>query len=104
MAFINGTERMSSLKNVQLELYTRPTCSDCQAGKAFLAKHHIPFTNHDLSEHPEREKDLRKLTGTRMVPAFVFKDKSLLGRMSKPKVLIGFENNLDEIKKRLKLN
>jgi len=86
------------MKNVQLELYTRPTCSDCQAGKAFLAKHHISYINYDLSEHPEKEKDLRKLTGTRMVPAFVFKEKSLRGKWRKPKVLIGFENNLDEIK------
>ena len=90
------------MKNIQLELYTRPTCSDCQAGKAFLAEHHISYINYDLSEHPEKEKDLRKLTGTRMVPAFVFKDKSLRGKLRKPKVLIGFENNLEEIKQLLK--
>lgn len=95
---------MSVMKHVQLELYTRPTCSDCQAGKAFLAEHDIDYVSHDLSEHPEREKDLRKLTGTRMVPTFVFKDKSLRGRLSKPKVLIGFENNLAEIKRILQVN
>jgi|GEM_PF-677257 len=86
------------MKDLHLELYTRPTCSDCQAGKAFLAKHHIPYTDHDLSKQPEKEKELRKLTGTRMVPTFVFKDKSLLGRLRKPEVFIGFENNIDEIK------
>ncbi|TQS70521.1 glutaredoxin family protein [Ornithinibacillus gellani] len=88
------------MKNkIQLELYTRPTCSDCQAGKAFLKKHHISYINHDLSEHPEKEKDLRKLTGTRIVPAFVWKEKSLKGLLRKPNVLIGFENHVDEIKK-----
>jgi len=92
------------MEKVQLELYTRPTCSDCQAGKAFLAKHDIAYIDHDLSKQPEKEKDLRKLTGTRMVPTFVFKEKSLLGLLSKPKVMIGFENNLDEIKKNLKLD
>ncbi|MBO1001305.1 glutaredoxin family protein [Pseudogracilibacillus auburnensis] len=92
------------MKNVQLELYTRPTCSDCQEGKAFLAKHRVSFINHDLSEHPEKEKDLRKLTGTRMVPAFVFKEKSLRGRLKKPKTLIGFENNVDEIKQILNID
>ena len=86
------------MKHMQLELYTRPTCSDCQAGKAFLAKHEIPYIHHDLSKHPEREKDLRKLTGTRMVPAFVFKDKSIRGKFRKPKVLIGYEHNREEIK------
>lgn len=90
------------MKNVQLELYTRPTCSDCQAGKAFLAEHHVSYINYDLSEYPE--KDLRKLTGTRMVPAFVFKEKSLRGKLRKPKVLIGFENNLEEIKQLLKID
>lgn len=64
------------MKKVQLELYTRPTCSDCQAGKAFLERHHVSYINHDLSEEPEKEKHLRKLSGARMVPAFVFKDKS----------------------------
>lgn len=39
-----------------------------------------------------------------MVPAFVFKDKSLRGRLSKPEVLIGFENNIDEIKRILKID
>lgn len=90
---------MSSMKNVQLELYTRPTCSDCQEGKVFLVKYRISYIHHDLSEHPEKEKKLRTLTGTRMVPAFVFKDKSLRGKLKKPKVLIGFENNADEIKR-----
>src|SRR5699024_11685206 len=94
-------ERMSQLKDVKLELYTRPTCSDCQEGKAFLAEHQISYTNYDLSEQPEKEKILRKLTGTSMVPAFVFKDKSLFGKWSKPKVFIGFENNMDEMKNKL---
>lgn len=90
--------------DVQLELYTRPTCSDCQEGKAFLGEHDISYTNYDLSEQPEKEKELRKLTGTRMVPTFVFKEKSLRGKFKKPKVLIGFEKNLEEIKQRLNIN
>lgn len=104
MAYYSYMERMSQLKDVKLELYTRPTCSDCQEGKAFLAEHQISYTNYDLSEQPEKEKTLRKLTGTRMVPAFVFKDKSLFGKWSKPKVFIGFENNMDEIKNKLKID
>jgi len=87
------------MERMQLELYTRPTCSDCQEGKTFLAEQRIPYINHDLSKYPEKEKDLRKLTGTRIVPAFIFKEKSLRSWLSKPTVLIGFENNIDEIKK-----
>lgn len=95
-------ERMSKMKNMQLELYTRTTCSDCQEAKAFLAKHRITYINYNLSTHPEKEKDLKKLTGSRMVPTFVFKDKSLRGRFSKPIVLIGFERNIEEIQRKLK--
>jgi len=69
--------------------------------KAFLAEHNIPYIGYDLSIEPEREKELIKVSGSRVVPAFVFKKKSLLGFGSKPKVLIGFERNEEEIKKLL---
>lgn len=85
----------------KLELYTRPTCSDCQAAKMFLAKKDISYIEYDLSKQPEKEKELVKISGTRIVPAFVFKNNSILGSIRKPKVLIGFENHFDEIKKRL---
>ncbi|MEC2074508.1 glutaredoxin family protein [Metabacillus fastidiosus] len=86
------------MKKFQLELYTRPTCSDCQEGKKFLHKNGISYIDYDLTKHPSKEDELIKITGTRIVPAFVFKNKSLLGWMSKPKVLIGFERNIDEIR------
>jgi len=89
------------MKNAQFELYTRPTCSDCQEAKAFLAEHNIPYIDYDLSTHPEKEKELIKVSGSRIVPAFVFKQKTFLGFRGKPKVLIGFERNEEEIKKLL---
>lgn len=89
------------MKNAKFELYTRPTCSDCQEAKAFLAEHNIPYIGYDLSIEPEKEKELIKVSGSRVVPAFVFKEKSLLGLRSKPKVLIGFERNKEEIKELL---
>jgi hypothetical protein len=45
-----------------------------------------------------------KITGTKIVPTFVFKNKSLLGLINKPKVLIGFEQNIDEIRKILNVD
>lgn len=91
------------MKKAQFELYTRPTCSDCQDAKAFLAKNKIAYVNYDLSKEPAREKELIKVAGSRIVPAFVFKDQSMLGLLKKPKVLIGFEQNFDEIKKLLQI-
>lgn len=88
----------------KLELYTRPTCSDCQAAKKFLTKKNISYIEYDLSKQPEKEGDLIHISGTRMVPTFVFKNPSFLGLISKPKFLIGFEQNIDEIRKILNID
>lgn len=78
------------MKKVQLELDTRPTCSDCHGAKAYLAEHRISYIEYDLSKDPAKEQELIELSGARMMPTFVFTDKSLFSLMSKPKVLIGF--------------
>lgn len=91
------------MKNVKLTIYTRPTCSDCQESKRFLAENNVEITEYDLSQHPSKEEDLIKISGTRIVPAFVFEKKSLLGMKNNPKVVIGFERNMEEIKSLLKL-
>ncbi|GIN57296.1 glutaredoxin family protein [Lederbergia ruris] len=89
------------MKNYQLEVYTRPTCSDCQDLKKFLQTHHIPHKEYDLAKEPSKEKDLLKITGSRIVPTLVFSHPSFLGWMRKPKSMIGFERNKEEIKKLL---
>jgi len=81
-----------------LELYTHPWCSDCQAGKQYLHQQQVAFIEHNLSESPEKEKRLKNLTGSRVVPGFVFRENSLLGKLKKPIVFTGFEQNLDQIK------
>lgn len=43
-----------------LEIYTRPTCSDCQNLKNFLEEHQIPHKQYDLAKQPEKEKELKK--------------------------------------------
>ncbi|RSD29198.1 hypothetical protein EJA10_00665 [Mesobacillus subterraneus] len=47
---------------------------------------------------PEKEKQLKEVSGTAIVPAFIFTSTKLLFLKQK-KVLIGFENNRSEIKK-----
>ncbi len=91
------------MSQAKFELYTRPTCSDCQEAKAFLAEKEITYIGHDLSEEPEKEQELIMISGSRVVPAFVFHQKSVLGFKRKPKVLIGFEQNEKEIKELLGL-
>lgn len=77
----------------ELELYTHPWCSDCQASKRYLKKAQVPFAEHDLSLYPEKEEELRKHTGSRIVPGFVFRKKSLFSKFQKPTTFTGFEIN-----------
>jgi glutaredoxin len=35
-------------KNIQLELYTRPTCSDCQESKRYLNSQEISYSHKEV--------------------------------------------------------
>lgn len=87
----------------QLEIYTRPTCSDCQDLKKFLEEHQIPHKQYDLAKQPGKEKELKKITGNRMVPGIVFSQSSMLGLKKKVKSMTGFEQNKEEIKELLEV-
>lgn len=82
------------MEKYKLEIYTRPTCSDCQSLKQYLTANRIPFRGYDLKEQPEKQEDLVKLTGNEIVPVLVFKKKGLL---KKQQVFIGFEPNRTQI-------
>ncbi|WP_175987672.1 glutaredoxin family protein [Bacillus sp. Marseille-Q1617] len=88
-------------KELILELYTRPTCSDCQAAKEYLAEHDIDYVHKNVGEDAMLEKELIDIAGSRIVPSFVFYKKGLLGKKKFVKNLIGFENNREEIEKLL---
>jgi glutaredoxin len=84
-------------KDLTLELYTRPTCSDCQAAKNYLAEHDIDYVHINVGEDETLEKELIEIAGSRIVPSFVFYKKGLLGKKKLVKNLIGFEENRKEI-------
>ncbi|PTF62545.1 NrdH-redoxin, partial [Staphylococcus cohnii] len=44
-------------KNIQLELYTRPTCSDCQESKKYLNSQGINYIHKEVSQNLELEED-----------------------------------------------
>lgn len=92
------------MKNYILEVYTRPTCSDCQDLKKFLKDNRISHTEYDLSQHPEKEKDLVKVTGNGIVPGLVFSQSTFLGIKRKTESMIGFEQNRTEIKEMLSVS
>lgn len=58
-----------------LEIYTRPTCGDCQDLKRYLKEHELPFTGNDVEKEPDKEQELINKTGNRIVPTLVFRKK-----------------------------
>jgi glutaredoxin len=85
-------------KNIQLELYTRPTCSDCQESKRYLNSQEISLGHKDVSQNLDLEEEMKKkISGNRIVPLFVFKKKNFWGKKKLFKYYVGFENNKKDI-------
>ncbi len=80
----------------ELVLYTRPTCSDCQDAKAYLAEHNIPYEHKDVGADPSLEEDMKSISGAKIVPVFAFYKKGLFGKKLTHH-FIGFERNRQEI-------
>lgn len=72
--------------------------TDCQEAKEFLSQNNIPYEEINVQGVPDREKELKEITGTIIVPAFIFTNTKLMFIKQK-KVLIGFEINRIEIEK-----
>lgn len=84
-----------------LTLFTRPMWTDCQEAKEFLSQRNIPYEEINVQGQPEKERLMKEMTGSIIVPAFVFTSTKLMFIKEK-KVLIGFENNKQEIEAILK--
>lgn len=82
---------------LELELYTRPTCSDCQDAKKYLAAHNIAYVNKDVGANPSLEEEMKRISGNRVVPLFVFYKKTLFGKRKQIQHFTGFEINKDDI-------
>ncbi|WP_233095909.1 glutaredoxin family protein [Alicyclobacillus sp. SO9] len=67
--------------------------------KEFLSSHQIQYQNIDLTENPEKEADLKKKTGGRIVPGIVITKKGFLGLGKKEQHFIGFEQNKEMIER-----
>lgn len=91
------------MQRVQIELYSRPTWLDCKEAKEFLSQNGIKYIEYDLTRNPDKEEEMKKRTGSRIVPAFVIRDTRLLSIMKRPKIFIGFEVNKDKIIQLLKV-
>ena len=82
---------------LELELYTRPTWSDCQDAKKYLAARNIVYVNKDVGADSTLEKEMKQISGNRVVPLFVFYKKGLFGKRKQVKHFTGFQENKSEI-------
>ncbi len=88
---------------LDMVLYTRPNCSDCQDAKSYLASKDIPFTHKDVEDETDLEKDMKEISGSRIVPLFAFYKKGLFGKRKLDRHFIGFEQNKEELQRLFKL-
>lgn len=84
-------------RDLQLELYTRPTCSDCQDAKKYLKTISVSYVNKDVGVNLDLEQEMVAISGNRIVPLFVFYKKRMLRKRKVVKYFVGFENNKEEI-------
>ena len=86
-------------KAMEMVLYTRPTCSDCQDAKTYLEAHGISYEHKDVEAARELEIDMKEISGSRIVPLFAFYKRGLFGKRRLEHHFIGFEENKEELKR-----
>lgn len=62
----------------RIEIYTKSYCPFCQRAKELLRIKGVPFTEHDVTTDPLREREMRERSGRTTVPE-IFVDNVLLG-------------------------
>lgn len=87
------------MSDLTVTVYTRPTWTDCQALKEFLSSQHIHYTDIDLTQNLEKEEELKKITGSKIVPGIIISKPRFWGFSKQEKYFIGFEQNESEIRK-----
>lgn len=81
----------------KIEVFTRSYCGDCQNLKKYLNENNISFIDSDLENNKIKEDELYELTGSRIVPTFVVRDKGLI--RVKTEYYVGYEQNKGKIEK-----
>ncbi|MBC7263775.1 MAG: glutaredoxin family protein [Chloroflexi bacterium] len=70
----------------QIEIFTQPTCVDCQTAKAYFQQRGIEYVEHNI-EDPESFHELHTRVNRVATPTIFIADR----------VFFGFANNREEI-------
>lgn len=73
-------------------IYSAPGCFYCLVAKNFFKKNNIQFTEIDVSENPEKKKEMIKKSGQESVPVFEIGKEVLVGfDLKKIKTALGMD-------------
>ncbi|AIS53506.1 glutaredoxin-like protein, YruB-family [Thermoanaerobacter kivui] len=72
-------------KTHRVTIYTTPSCPWCNATKAYLRQHNIPFREIDVSKNPSAAAELVRRSGQRGVPQTDI-DGTIVVGFDKPKL------------------
>ncbi|OMF65195.1 glutaredoxin family protein [Paenibacillus sp. FSL R5-0766] len=75
-----------------IQIYSIPTCSDCNYAKRYFKERELPYTDYNCEEDAKYAEEVWNLTGKQVVPTLVIGDK----------VFVGFAENLTEISELVK--
>lgn len=66
-------------RELDVTVYTTPTCSWCAAVKRFLEEHEIEYTEYDVSEDEDAAERLVRLSGQTGVPVLDIDGEIVVG-------------------------
>lgn len=69
----------SGRKQREVKVYSTPTCSWCNTLKSYLRKHHIAFTDIDISKDEQAAQELVRRTGQTGVPQTEINGQIIVG-------------------------
>ena len=63
----------------KVTVYSLPTCPYCAGLKKLLNENNIKFKDIDVSENPEKVKEMKELTGQMQVPVIIIDGEAIVG-------------------------
>ena len=73
----NIKETSGGAKNIVI--YSTPTCHFCQMAKEFFKEKGIEYTNYDVSEDMEKQKEMIEKSGQMGVPVIFIDNEMMIG-------------------------
>ncbi|MBA3733401.1 glutaredoxin family protein [Patescibacteria group bacterium] len=76
----------------KVTVFSTPTCHFCNMAKDYFTEHNIPFESFDVSNDPEKKKEMMDKSGQLGVPVILIDEEVVVG-FNRPKLasLLGIQ-------------